>query len=49
MSAEADPQGALVAAEAALGDGDIEAAEDATLEALSRIRQLKSTKAGDGS
>jgi len=40
-----DPQEPLVVAEAALSEGEIDRAEDAALEALSRIRQLQ----GDGS
>lgn len=39
MSSEVNAQEPLMAAEAALSEGDLDAAEEATLEALSRIRQ----------
>lgn len=38
MSARQDPRGALIAAEIALGEGELTTAEEAALEALSRIR-----------
>jgi hypothetical protein len=41
MSQSQDPSGALVAAEVAIGEDDLDTAEDAVLEALSRIRQAK--------
>jgi tellurite resistance protein len=42
MSGDADPKGALRAAEIAVADGEFEVAEDAALEALSRIRYQQS-------
>lgn len=38
MSARDDPRGALIAAEVALSEGELTTAEQAALEALSRIR-----------
>jgi len=47
MSSEDDPRGALIAAEIAVVDGDLETAEDAALEALSRIRRRQTEVAAD--
>lgn len=42
MSADADPRKAITAADIALSEDDLETAEDACLEALSRIRRAQS-------
>lgn len=47
MSAKEDPRGALIAAEVALVEDDLETAEDAILEALSRVRETQAREVRD--
>ena len=41
MSSTDDPRGSIIAAEIAVVDDELEAAEDALLESLSRVRRQK--------
>lgn len=47
MAASDEPRGAILAAEIAVSEGDLECAEDALLEALSRVRHSKELPADD--
>ena len=41
MSSTDDPRGSIIAAEIAVVDGELDAAENALLESLSRVRRQK--------